>query len=238
MQPISVCKVCGAEISGEARFCRSCGQRTGQFAGGSVTEGTTRLLETPERPAPFNQNVYEHPGHLAQATSRIQPEANPTSRSLEQTRKPARLLLISLIVIITLAFTLLGGLFVALRDRSVTSVSPPVVTKPVVPPVNPPPPPPPPPGSIAQGTGISRAFIYPGAKTTMEVLDESEGNVLQLETSDSIEKVVNWYTEKLKPTKTVKMPGSNVILATDEIKAIITAKGDGTNILLTQGDDE
>lgn len=71
----------------------------------------------------------------------------------------------------------------------------------------------------------------------MEVTDVSEGAVLQLQTSDSFDKVVNWYTEKLKPTKVVKLPNSNVILEAGEMKAIINAKDGRTIIMLTQGSD-
>ena len=71
----------------------------------------------------------------------------------------------------------------------------------------------------------------------MEVTDVSEGAVLQLQTSDSFDKVVNWYTEKLKPTKVVRIPDSNVILEAGEMKAIINAEDGKTIIMLTQGDD-
>ncbi|MGA9996120.1 MAG: hypothetical protein WBP93_11945, partial [Pyrinomonadaceae bacterium] len=82
-------------------------------------------------------------------------------------------------------------------------------------------------------------LIYPGAQITMEVTDASEGDVLQLQTSDSLDKVASWYAEKLKPTKTVRVPFpvKVVVLEADEMKAVITAKGDGTSILLKQGDD-
>ncbi|HJU56473.1 MAG TPA: zinc ribbon domain-containing protein, partial [Pyrinomonadaceae bacterium] len=74
------CTSCGAEIPAEARFCRSCGQPSARFNRESVTEGTTRLLETPERPQPQPpaQEVYERPGELAQATNRLPPQGIPT----------------------------------------------------------------------------------------------------------------------------------------------------------------
>lgn len=235
MQPTSICTTCGAELPVEARFCRNCGQRSSRFDPASVTEGTTRLLETPERPSPspFNQNVYEHPGHLAHATSRIHPQDNPTSRNLETTQTTSgRWMMFGLIAFATIALVL-TGLLITLRNRTAATVTPPVVTRPGVPPIHPPPPP----VGIAQGTGISHELIYPGAQTTMEITDASEGDVLQLQTSDSLDKVASWYMEKLKPSKVVRMPGTNVILEADEMKAIITAKGDGTSILLKQGDD-
>lgn len=237
MQQTSICTNCGADIPIEARFCRACGQRLTRLDANSVTEGTTRLLETPERPASFDQHVYEQPGSLAQPTTRIPAQANETSRSLELSRKSPQWVLIGSIVIAVLALT---ALFITLWNRSSTTptVSPPAVTRPELPTIPPPPPPVPPPGNT-QGTGINRTFIYPGAKTTMEVTSADEGNALQLQTSDSFDKVVDWYTEKLKPTKVVRIkdPTSNVILEAGELKAIINANGNGTTIMLAQGDD-
>ena len=70
---------------GEARFCRRCGQASAQFKSESVTEGTTRILETPESNKIFGQEFYEQHGSLAQQTSRISPQANQTVRSLTLT---------------------------------------------------------------------------------------------------------------------------------------------------------
>ena len=75
----------------------------------------------------------------------------------------------------------------------------------------------------------------------MELTNPAEGNMLQLQTSDSFDKVVDWYTEKLKPTSVVKQmreQSSSVVLATKQMAAIITATGAGTTIMLTtQGAD-
>jgi ribosomal protein L40E len=239
MQQIPVCTSCGAEIPSGARFCRICGQRSTQFNSGSVTEGTTRLLDTPEPNAPFGQNAYEHHGSLAQPTSRILPEANPTSRSLETNPRPQNWALIGTIVAATIAL-ILTALFITLRNRSETTPSPPAVTRPGVQPIQIPPPPAPPRGLPQGNTGsISREFVYPGAETTMEVTDVSEGSVLQLQTSDSLDQVVSWYTEKLKPTKVMRatIPSPSVILEAGEMKAIINTDGGKTVIMLAQGED-
>jgi hypothetical protein len=236
MQRTSPCTTCGAEITPEARFCRSCGQAVAQANPNSVTEGTTRLLETPERQAPFNQNVYEHPGGLAQATSHIPLQVSPTSRSLELPRKSTNWLLISAVSIAVLALVAL--LIVMLRNRPAaqTVPTPPAVTIPQVPSIPAPPPPPAPPRGLPQSRTISNKFVYPGAKTTMEITGEDEGNVLQLQTLDSFDKVVAWYTQKLKVKNTVKND-ENVILEGEELTAIITRTGEGTNIMLTTDDE-
>jgi hypothetical protein len=137
---------------------------------------------------------------------------------------------------ILIAVIALTALFVTLLNRSsTTTASPPAVTRPEVPTIPQPPAPPMPP----QGTGINPAFVYPGAKTMMEITGDDEGNVLQLQTSDSFDKVVDWYTEKLKPAKVVRIkdPTSHVILEAGELKAIINANGNVTTIMLAQGDD-
>jgi hypothetical protein len=196
-----------------------------------VTEGTTRLLETPERPAPFNQKVYEQHGGLAQATSHIPQQANPTSRSLELPRKSTNWLLISAVSVAVLALVAL--LIVTLRNRTATPTAPipPAVTIPQVPSI-PAPPPPAPPRGLPQSRTINSKFIYPDAKTTMEVIGEDEDNVLQLQTLDSFDKVVEWYTQKLAVKKTIKQE-KNVILVGEELTAIITRTDEGTNIMLT-----
>jgi zinc-ribbon domain len=237
MQQLLPCANCGAEIPVEARFCRSCGQRAKHLDRPSVTEGTTRILETPEKNAPFNQNVYERPGGLAQATSAIPPQANQTRSLVEQPKGTNRpWVLISSILFIALILT---GLFIALSTRSATNVTvtPPVVTRPEAPTIPIPPPPPLPPQGIPQGSRINRAFVYPGAETTMEITDTADGDVLQLRTSDSFDKVADWYINKLNPPKVVKIPGSSVVLEAGEIKVIINADANGTNIMLAQGGD-
>jgi hypothetical protein len=235
MQRNLTCTTCGAETLPEARFCRSCGQPVLQADSNSVIEGTTRLLETPERQAPFNQNVYEHQGGLAQATNHIPPQANPTSRSLELPRKSTNWTLISAVSVAVLA--LLALLIVTLRNRTTTPTAPPqpVVTRPQVPSI-PPPPPPAPPSGLPQSGTINSKYLYPGAKTIMEIQGDGEGNVLQLQTSDSFDKVVEWYTHKLNPKSTIKQE-ANVILNGDELTAIINRTDDGTNIMLTPGDE-
>ncbi|HUQ34532.1 MAG TPA: hypothetical protein VM095_20595 [Pyrinomonadaceae bacterium] len=204
----------------------------------SVTEGTTRLLETPERPerqAPFNPNVFEQHGGLAQATSHIPQQANPTSRSLELPRKSTNWLLIGAVSVAVLALVAL--LIVTLRNRTVTPTvpNPPTVTIPQ-PPSIPAPPPPAPPKGLPHSETVNSKFIYPGSKTIMEITGDEDGNVLQLQTVDSFDKVVEWYRQKLNPKNTIKQ-ANNVILNGDEMTAIINRTDEGTNIMLTPGDE-
>jgi hypothetical protein len=245
MEPTVTCTSCGAEIPVEARFCRSCGQPSARFSRESVTEGTTRLLETPERPKapPPAQDYFneQRPGGLAQPTNRLPPETNPTSRALEPNRRPTNWVLIGAFIVAALLL-ITTGLVIGLRKRHATVPTPPVMVGPgpVEPPRPPPPLPQPPSTGPAQGVGISEALRYPGARQGLRVTDNPGGNVLQLQTPDSFDKVVEWYKEKLKPEQIVDpgnldtgMPGRAAILQGKEVTAIITAKGDVTDIMLT-----
>jgi hypothetical protein len=244
MQPTVACTSCGAEIPVEARFCRSCGQPSARFNRESVTEETTRHLETPERPQtpPPAQDYFneQRPGGLAQPTNRLPPETNPTSHALEPKRKPTNWVVISVIVLMALALITLG-LVKGLRKRPAAATPPtPQVGRPgpvpVQPAIPPPPVPQPPTTGNTGGGAISDELIYPGAQTVQRITSRrSEGNVLQLQTSDSFDKVVNWYKEKLNPEQTIEQAGS-VILPTDDVTAIITSSGGTTNIMLTDAE--
>ena len=238
MQQTTICTSCGAEMLGEARFCRRCGQASTQFKPESVTEGTTRILETPESNKIFGQEFYEQHGSLAQQTSRISPQANQTVRSLTTETKPQNWLLLSTILFASLAL-IATVLFFTLRNRTAPVASPPVVIKPEIPPVPPQPPSLPQTGLPGSGT-ISHEFVYPGAEILTEVSSGNEGHVLQLRTSDAPDKVVEWYTEKLKPMNTVRenKNGVRVILRASQMVAVINSEGSETSVLLHQGGDQ
>ncbi len=56
-------------------------------------------------------------------------------------------------------------------------------------------------------------------------------------TRDSIDKVVDWYVEKLNPRKHIKLPGGNAVLQAGDINVVITGSEEGTSIILKQGAD-
>jgi hypothetical protein len=146
----------------------------------------------------------------------------------------------SLALIITLA-ALVGvllfalALFVFLRfDSGTLTPDVSVVSIPNPPPGAPPPPPPPP---VPGDTAISDSLAYPGAKTVMNINSARGKSVLQLQTTDSPSKVVAWYKDKLKPTQNVDLPFGNSILKNADTTVVITAVEDGTNILISRGED-
>src|SRR5436305_8169083 len=131
MQQTLLCTACGAEMLDEARFCRKCGQPSTRFKEESVTEGTTRILETPEHNKVFGQEFYEQHGSLAQPTTRIPPQVNQTSRNLTVEPKRQNWVLISAILFAGLAL-IVAALIFTLKDRSTPTVIPPIVIKPQI----------------------------------------------------------------------------------------------------------
>jgi hypothetical protein len=116
-----------------------------------------------------------------------------------------------------------------------TSARPVAPPAPVVPQTPQVPQPPQPPGAEK---GSASALIYPGAEVTMEMTRGTEGSVRHLTTTDSFDKVVAWYMEKLKPVEDIKTPGPTAILRGDGITVVINVEDDLTQILLQQGIDQ
>ena len=139
-------------------------------------------------------------------------------------------LLLVLLVLVTAAL-----IFKNRSQSIIITPPPPVVSKPEIP-LPPPPPPGLPPSGPHGVTTISPALVYPGSLTTMEVMEAGGKSSLQLQTSDPINKVADWYISKLKPAQVINR-SSNIILVGDGIQIVINATGDGTSIMLHQGED-
>lgn len=221
----------------EARFCRRCGQPAQSLDQASVTEANTRVFEqAPERGA---QTQYHDP--RATGPSYLAPNADAYSPpAVVMNPEPARLKRHGILwgsAIVVVILLLLAIVFAVMRTS--TTPAPTTVTKPEVPvpPVIAPPQPPQPPQPPAAEQGKAAGLVYPGAEITMEMTRGAEGSVRQLRTGDSFDKVVAWYTNKLKPTNTIKASGS-VVLTNSNTTAVITSDGDETTVLLKEGIDQ
>jgi hypothetical protein len=80
---------------------------------------------------------------------------------------------------------------------------------------------------------VSQQYTYPGAHTVLNVGDGG-GGVLQMETTDTIDKVSAWYTSTLKPTKTIQVTAATVIMKNDRITVTMVATDQGTSIVIKQ----
>jgi hypothetical protein len=154
----------------------------------------------------------------------------------EKTRK--RNLIIVLSMLAVMIFALAGLLiFLNLRVSAPHIPTTPTVDVPTIPtPPNPPGQPTPPVTVTPAETGIDPALIYPGSRETMSVVHDGGKSVLQLTSDDSAKKVADWYSARLKSAKTVHIIGQTILKAGD-IAVVIIGGDEGSQILITKGDD-
>jgi len=82
-------------------------------------------------------------------------------------------------------------------------------------------------------TTDSAALMYPGAQTVVDMTSE-EGRAIQLQTADSLDRVLAWYDESLKPTKRMRLTSTSFVLRNQNVTATIVTEDDKTNILIKQ----
>jgi hypothetical protein len=236
MSHITSCARCGAEIAAGSRFCRRCGQPAPVAAReSSVLEAETRIFTTPSTahatPTQHINSPPTGPAYMSPGQMSTPPAAQ--TKPLETSGATTRWALIGLLLIL-LIIPVAFAVVMILESRN-SPTQPPVVTVPEIPP---PPPPPPPPTARGGSSATDNPLVYPGAETVMEMTGEEEGRVLQLRTGDPLDKVVQWYVEKVKPTSTIKTPGENVtVLRGEGINVVITGGGSQTEIIIRQGRD-
>lgn len=80
---------------------------------------------------------------------------------------------------------------------------------------------------------ISRSLIYPGARTVVDIGD-SGGAVLQLETTDALDKVQAWYESNLKPMKTLRVNSTSIILKREKVTITLVSEDNLTSIVIKQ----
>lgn len=245
------CTNCGAEISPGTKFCRRCGQPSLDTA--SVSEATTRVFEaTAERKASPTESWNAQPtgpAYLspnARAAAPTPPPLDATTKGLEPTRdqKHKIWLAVSIMSVIIAIFVAVAiGTMLKVRNAVATQAPPPpVVARPET--GLPAPPAPPAPPALppieeppAAGTSVATSeLMYPGAETVMD-MKSSRDSFLELRSTDPLDKVVDWYTTKLKPSDIIKngTRGTEAILRAGRTSVIISARGSGTDILIKQG---
>jgi len=77
------------------------------------------------------------------------------------------------------------------------------------------------------------ALIYPGAQTVVDMTSD-EGRAIQLQTGDSLDRVLAWYEGTLKPTKTMRLTSTSFVLKNQQVTATIATEDNKTNILIKQ----
>lgn len=225
-----ICVYCGAESFSGARYCRQCGRAFTDRQPASVTEGTTRIFDTPPQMAsdPFT-NLNDWAGPLNKPNTN--PISIPTGKETQILSKPEAKSNKGLIIGGITAFVFIMVMVCALtlmffRTSSTNIPVNPPKTEPAIiqqPPVVPKQP----------VTADFSNLIYPGAETIAKM-----GNgVMIMSTGDSVEKVAKWYTGKLNASTHIKRPEAQILTSDDGISVTIAHEDKGTKIILAQGDD-
>jgi len=80
---------------------------------------------------------------------------------------------------------------------------------------------------------VNQRYTYPGAQTVLNIGDGG-GGVLQMETTDRIDKVSEWYLSTFKPTKTIWVTPSTTIIKDETVTVTLAASDNGTSIVIKQ----
>ena len=233
------CSNCGTTIGSDQRFCRKCGQPI------NFSEATTRTLDPPSVIEPSTLHINStptSPSYFPPDTA--QPMPAPTTTELRSSpQKRMMIVMVGLIGFLAVALIVLA--VIASRISRNAAAEQPAMTQPQIPsppsvtqrpPIPPVPQAPPAPSAPSVTTGgattISRELVYPGAKITTEINRSEGGSALQLQTDDPFDKVVAWYTAKLKPVKTIRTLGPTAILQGQDMSAIINGTDNGASIFL------
>ena len=75
------------------------------------------------------------------------------------------------------------------------------------------------------------SIIYPGSRKTMDI-GAGGGRAVSLETTDSFDRVREWYQAKLKPEKVVQLTENSVVMKGNNATATIIGDENKTNVLL------
>ncbi len=76
-------------------------------------------------------------------------------------------------------------------------------------------------------------LIYPGSKTIVDV-SSGDGRAMQLQTNDPMERVIAWYETNLKPTKTMRLTSTSIVLKNEKVTTTLATEAGKTNILIKQ----
>lgn len=74
-------------------------------------------------------------------------------------------------------------------------------------------------------------LFYPGSQTIVD-LSSGDGRAIQLQSGDSLEQVIAWYEKSIKPTKTMRLTSTSVVLKNENVTTTVASEGGKTNILI------
>ena len=210
------CPKCGTELVAGMNFCRLCGEPVAVTSDASERP-TSILNQPPVGVSAVGGQVTDRldprpTGEPGVAPSPYNGSAIPAFSASKVPEVPRRsgpmrgLLIVAVIVLVLFG---LGSVVGVMRSAIMSRIH----------------------WQAAASQPVNQALVYPGAQTLLNVGSGGGSGVLQLKTTDPIDKVAAWYDATLKPTKTIRV-ASTVIMKTDKISATLVSEGDQTNIII------
>ena len=89
------------------------------------------------------------------------------------------------------------------------------------------------PRQAANAGSSAQSLVYPNSRTILNSTSDT-GRAIQLQTDDSRDQVLQWYTANLKPTKTLQLTPTTVVLKNQTATVTIVTDDKTTNILIKQ----
>jgi hypothetical protein len=145
------------------------------------------------------------PDKATATTQQLHPRSTSPTQSENQTTKPAGLR--RNVVLLVFSIILLLGVVAALgvlSDRN--------------------------PSSDPAG----EVLLYPGATTKVKMSHDEGDRTIQLETSDSLERVESWYQSQMKMDKTIRLTSNSVVMKNQKVSITLAVENNKTNILIKQ----
>jgi hypothetical protein len=78
----------------------------------------------------------------------------------------------------------------------------------------------------------AEGLMYPGASKVMDIVSEGGGRAVQLETSDDLSKVENWYRESMNADKVIRLTEGSIVIKNEKTTATLVHADKKTSILL------
>jgi len=202
------CSTCGAELLPEANFCRQCGVTVTSSGVVNSSEQTTLTLN--ERVDNVTTQRLDPRPTSPDRVSLNQPMGNSMRDSVAaagmRDTLPHRRRIPAAAIVVGIVLVVIIGIVSSVAIVRMKSHS---------------------------RTTDSAALIYPGAQTVVDMTSD-EGRAIQLQTGDSLDRVLAWYDASLKPTKRMRLTSTSFVLRNQNITATIATEDNKTNILIKQ----
>ena len=89
------------------------------------------------------------------------------------------------------------------------------------------------PKRTASTAGSDQSLIYPNSRIILNNTSSS-GRAIQLQTDEPSDQVASWYTTTIKPTKTVQLTPTTVVLKSETVTVTIASDDKTTTVLIKQ----